>query len=725
MLPRAFALVLLLASVGAGSLAGAQPSSEAPAVPGVSATGAAAAADPFLWLEELNGARALEWVKGENAKTLAVLEKDPHFAGFYADALKIGEAEDRIPLPQIVNGRVYNFWRDSEHVRGIWRTTTLADFAKPKPAWATVIDLDALARSEGKNWIWQDADCDSPSGRRCLIALSEGGEDASTVREFDLVRKRFVPGGFSLPRGKQSAAWSGNDALLVAREWAPGELTASGYPYVVKRIDRGQPLARASEVLRGTKADVGVDAGSLRDGRGHRANYIVRSVSFFETEKLLVTAAGPRKLALPLKSNLAALVAGRLVIHLEAPWNANGKRFPAGALVAVGLAAAAADPQHLKPSLVYAPGPRETFGSLGTTRDRLVVTTYQNVRGRAFVYTPVGSAGWSMRHLDVPDNSSIEFEAADQDGTAAFLTATSFLTPTTLWRLDTASAQIAIAKAIAPKFDARGDVVEQHEATSRDGTRIPYFVVRPKNLAYDGSNATILDGYGGFGLSETPYYSGVLGKLWLERGGVYAVANIRGGGEFGPAWHEAGLKTHRQRIYDDFAAVGEDLIARKITSSRHLGIEGGSNGGLLVGVEFVQRPELWNAVDIQVPLLDMLRFEQIQAGASWVGEYGSVSNPTERAFLASISPYANVKAGVKYPEPFIWTTTKDDRVGPQHARKFAAKLASLGIPYLFYEVTEGGHGSGANIKERSFTNALEFTYFTRKLMCDGTGACPP
>ncbi len=733
MLLRALALVLLLASIGAGTLAGAQPASETPpgaasvstppVVPGGSGT-SAADADPFLWLEELNGARALEWVKGENAKTLAVLQKDPHFAGFYADALKIGEAEDRIPYPQIVNGRVYNFWRDSTHVRGIWRTTTLADYGKAKPSWVTLIDLDALARSEGKNWIWQDADCASPSGSRCLISLSEGGEDASTVREFDLLRKRFVPGGFSLPRGKQSAAWSGDDALLVAREWAPRELTASGYPYVVKHLERGQPLARASEVFRGTKGDVGVEAGSLRDGHGHRANYIVRLVSFFETEKLLVTASGPRKLALPLKSNLSALVGGRLVIHLEAPWNADGVRFPEGALVAVDLAAAAADPQHLKASLVYAPGPRETFGSLGTTRDHLVVTTYENVRGRAFVYTPAGRTGWSIRRLDVPDNSTVEFEAADESGTDAFVTATSFLVPTTLWRVDTASGKASIAKAIAPKFDATRDVVEQHEATSRDGTRIPYFVVRPKTLTYDGNNATILDGYGGFAASMTPYYSGVVGKLWLARGGVYALANIRGGGEFGPAWHEAGLKTHRQRIYDDFAAVGEDLIARKITSPRHLGIQGGSNGGLLVGVEFVQRPELWNAVDIQVPLLDMLRFEQIQAGASWVGEYGSVSNPAERAFLASISPYHNVKAGVQYPEPFIWTTTKDDRVGPQHARKFAAKLASLGIPYLFYEVTEGGHGSGANIKERSFTNALEFTYFTQKLMCEGGAACP-
>jgi prolyl oligopeptidase len=319
----------------------------------------------------------------------------------------------------------------------------------------------------------------------------------------------------------------------------------------------------------------------------------------------------------------------------------------------------------------------------------------------------------------VPDYATIGLVTASDRNDTAYLSITGFLTPTTLLQLDTATGTSSVAKASPARFDASRDVVEQTEATSNDGTRIPYFVVRPKTLKRDGSNPTILYAYGGFNESETPFYSGTLGKLWLARGGVFVLANIRGGGEFGPAWHDAGLKTHRQRIFDDFAAVGGDLIAKKITRPRRLGIEGGSNGGLLMGVEFVQHPAMWNAVDIQVPLLDMLRYEKIAAGASWVGEYGSVANPRERAFLAKISPYNNLKAGVHYPEPFVWTTTKDDRVGPQHARKFAAKLAALKIPYLFYEVTEGGHGSGANIKERSLTTALEYTYFTRKLMNPG------
>ncbi len=672
--------------------------------------------DPFLWLEDQGGARALAWVKAENAKTLGVLKSDPHFDRFYADALAINGAKDRIPTPDIIDGRIYNFWQDAEHVRGIWRTATFADYARAAPAWKTVLDLDSLAKREGKNWVWQGVDCESPSRRRCMISLSEGGEDAATVREFDLGSDRFVEGGFSLPRGKQSTAWADDDTLLVAREWQPGELTASGYPYVVKRLQRGERLADAVEVFRGTKADVEVQPFEFHDGRGRRALGITRGISFFQAEERLVTPSGLVKLDVPLKSDLSGLVDGRLLLKLNEPWTVDGTVFEQGALVSFDLAAASSKPEALRPTLVYAPGPRETLDAVRATRDRIVVTSYANVRGRAAIYTPLPGGGWSHRALAFPDYSSLSIVTTDDTGPDAFVTSTSFLTPTTLWQVDADAETSTAVKALPPKFDASGDLVEQDEAISKDGTRIPYYVVRPKSMRYDGKNPTVLYAYGGFSVSITPTYSGTLGKLWLNNGGVFVVANIRGGGEFGPAWHEAGLKTHRQRIYDDFAAVGRALIAKKITSPRHLGIEGGSNGGLLMGVEFTQHPELWQAVDIQVPLLDMLRFEQIDAGASWVGEYGSVSVPAERSFLASISPYANLRPGVRYPEPFIWTTTKDDRVGPQHARKFAAKLASFDDPYLFYEVLEGGHGSGTNIAERAFTTALEYTYFTRQLM---------
>jgi prolyl oligopeptidase len=419
---------------------------------------------------------------------------------------------------------------------------------------------------------------------------------------------------------------------------------------------------------------------------------------------------------MPKKASLLGLIRDRLVMRIAEPWAVNDTTLAAGSLLSLDLQAAMSDPGHLRPTAIFVPGPRETFDASVMTRDRLVVTVYQNVRGRAFIYTPDAGGGWSRRALGLPDNSTISAVAADQQGRDAFLTVDGFLAPTTLVRVDADAGTTAVIKALAPKFDASTHEVEQLEATSKDGTRIPYFVVRPKSLEYDGSAATLMTAYGGFEVSNTPTYSGTIGKLWLEHGGVFVLANIRGGGEFGPAWHEAGLKTHRQRIYDDFTAVAQDLIARKITSPRRLGIAGGSNGGLLMGVEFTQHPELWNAVVIAVPLLDMLRFEKIQAGASWVGEYGSVAVPEERAFLASISPYHHIRQGVKYPEPLIWTTTKDDRVGPQHARKFAARLGAMGLPYFFYEVIEGGHAAGANIEEQAFTEALEFTYLARKLM---------
>jgi prolyl oligopeptidase len=679
---------------------------------------AASASDPFLWLEDVNGARAMDWVRGENAKTAAVLEKDSRYAGLYADALTINQASDRIPAPELLHGEVYNFWQDGEHVRGLWRRTSVAEYAAPWPAWTPVLDLDALAASEHANWVWKGTDCEWRAERRCLINLSDGGEDAVTVREFDVAAGGFVAGGFVLPRGKQTAAWADPDTLLVAREWAPGELTKSGYPYVVKAVKRGEPLTAAREVFRGSADDggYGVNPVTLHDGDGRQAVLIVRPLTTFEAETYLVTPSGVRRLALPLKANVQDMVAGRIVVLLAQDWTVDGRTFPQGALVSFDLAAATADPGRLRPTLILAPGPRQSIESAAATHGELLVSSYDNVKGRAFIYTPLSDGGWRERRLTLPDNASISLVSTDSHSDRAYLSVTSFLTPTTLWQADAAGGGMAQVKALPPKFNAANDTVDQFEATSRDGTKIPYFVVHPKAMALDGANPTILYAYGGFQVSMTPSYSAVRGKLWLERGGVFVLANIRGGGEFGPAWHEAGLKTHRQRIYDDFAAVARDLIARRITSPRRLGIMGGSNGGLLMGVEFTQHPELWRAVDIQVPLLDMLRYEQIAAGTSWVGEYGSVANPDERAFLASISPYANLRAGVAYPEPFIWTTTKDDRVGPQHARKFAARLAQLGYPYLFHEVIEGGHAAGANLREQAHTSALEMTYFIRKLI---------
>ena len=672
--------------------------------------------DPYLWLEDKDGTRAMAWVKAQNAKTLPVLQGDSHYQALYADALQVAQSKSRIPYPRTIGGAIYNFWQDDQHVRGIWRRTTPASFLSPTPQWTTVLDLDAVSAAENANWVWHGAQCDWPAQTRCLVALSNGGEDADTVREFDLSKGAFVEGGFDLPRSKQNVAWENADTILVAREWTPGDLTTSGYPYIVKRLRRGQPLANAIEVFRGEKSDVSVQPFSLNDGSGHHVTIIDRGVTFFTSQDFIVTPSGVKRLATPAKISIQDMVDDQLILSLNQDWDVAGKHFTQGSLVAIDASAAAAAPTHLSPTLIYAPGPRESIESVSATRSRLLVTIYQNVRGRAFVFTRSSNGLWHSTRLDLPENASVNLIDADQRSDRGYVSVASFLEPTTLWSVDAATGAVARVKALPALFDASNDVVEQHEATSADGTKIPYFIVHPKNMPLDGTNPTVLYAYGGFQISMTPYYSGILGKLWLERGGTFVLANIRGGGEFGPAWHDAALKTNRQRAYDDFYAVAQDLIARKITSPRRLGIQGGSNGGLLMGVEFTEHPQEWNAVDIQVPLLDMLRYEKIEAGASWVGEYGSMSVPADKAFWEAHSPYNNLKEGVAYPEPFIWTTTKDDRVGPQHARKFAAKLAAMDVPYLFYEVTEGGHGSGANLKESAHTSALEWTYFTMKLM---------
>jgi prolyl oligopeptidase len=671
-----------------------------------------------LWLEEVDSARAMQWVRAENAKTLSVLEKDPRYARFYSEALTIAEARDRIPDPSIVGGQILNFWQDADHVRGIWRRTTLKGYQSASPPWETILDLDTLSRTEKANWVWKGADIEESGEKRCMLNLSDGGEDAITVREFDLPSAHFVEGGFQLPRAKQRLAWENENTLLAAHALTPAELTASGYPFVVRRVKRGQTLETAQEVFRGTAQDggYGVTPIELQDGAGHRAIMIDRPLSTFESEYYLLRNGSFEKLSLPRKLQIHDLVEDKIIISLAEKWTVGGTALRQGSLIAVDLDAALQDPKNLKTRVIYSPGSRESFSEAAATRDALLVTTFENVRGRAFVYHLAQDGLWSRRKLDVADNTTVRIAAADLHGNTGFLTVAGFLQPSSLWQVNTDDASLTLAKTLPPKFDASHDVVEQFEAVSSDGTKVPYFVVHPIGMKMDGNNPTLLYAYGGFQISITPSYSPSLGKLWLERGGVFVVANIRGGGEFGPAWHDAGLKTHRQLIYNDFAAVARDLMARKITSPRRLGIQGGSNGGLLMGVEFTQHPELWNAVDIQVPLLDMVRFEHIAAGTSWVGEYGSDSNPKERAFLSSISPYANLKRGVQYPEPLVWTTTKDDRVGPQHARKFAARMEEYGIPYYFYEVTEGGHGSGANIKEKVRTTALEMTYFTRKLM---------
>ena len=692
----------------------------AAAAAGLGGVQAATNDDPYLWLEEVSSPKALGWVEAHNAKSTAVLEADPRYQRYYDQALAIAEAKDRIPTGAFIGSRIYNFWQDSDHVRGIWRRATLESYATGKPEWETVFDLDALATSEKANWVWKGAQCARPLEQRCLINLSDGGEDAVTVREFDLKTKSFVKGGFVLPKGKQRVDWLDENTLLVAREWKPGDLGRTGYPFIAKRLQRGKPLSSAVEVYRGSAKDggYGVTPYVLRDVQNRTLALVDRPLDTFHSETYVLGPKGPRRLAIPAKAQAVDLIDGRVIIQSQEAWSpaGSGKHFPAGTLLSVDLAQLKANPAHLKPTLIYAPGPREALKSASAAKDVLLVSTLDNVRGRTLVYKPGPNGSWTRSALDLPDNSSIGIADTSRTDNQAILAVTTFLTPPSLWLADAATGKASEIMQQPAKFDASTLVAEQREAVSSDGTKIPYFLVHRRDIKLDGNNPTLLYAYGGFEVSQTPSYSPATGKLWLENGGVYAVANIRGGGEFGPAWHEAGLSTKRQIVYDDFAAVAKDLIASKVTSPRRLGIRGGSNGGLLMGVQFTQHPELWHAVIIDVPLLDMIRISKIAAGASWEGEYGSVDDPAVRAFWEKTSPYQNLKANVAYPTPFIFTTTKDDRVGPQHARKFAARMEEMGLPFYYYENTEGGHAAGANLRQTARTNALEMIYLTRKLM---------
>jgi prolyl oligopeptidase len=674
-------------------------------------------ADPYIWLEEVSSPRAMEWVESHNASTTRRLEADPRYARNYAEALAIAGARDRIPQPRFLHGDIYNFWQDPEHLRGIWRKTGLDDYASPEPHWTTVLDIDAMNKAEGKSWVFKGAEVLEPEETRCMIQLSDGGEDAVIAREFDLETDRFVEGGFTLPRGKHRVAWEDKDTLLIATDWSPGDLTASGYPYIVKRLKRGQPLSAAVEVFSGTKDDggYGVSPVVLHDGQGRSLAFIDRPLDTFRSEKHILTERGAERSNLPAKAEITELVNGRVILRLDEAWAVNGKNFEPGSLLQSELDATKASPGALKPALIWSPGPREALHGVASTRDKLLVGVLDNVQGKALVYTPSGD-GWKREPLALPENLSVNFASADSRSNRGFLDVQGFLTPTALWLADADSGSLRTVKTMPAKFDASRDVVEQFEATSTDGTRIPYFVVHRKDIPLDGSTPTLMTAYGGFLLSSTPRYSGQTGKLWLEQGGAFVLANIRGGGEFGPKWHEAGLGVKRQIIYDDFAAVAKDLFARKITSPRRLGIQGGSNGGLLMGVQLTQHPDLWRAVVIDVPLLDMIRISKIAAGASWQGEYGDVNaDPAVMAFWLKTSPYQNLHKGVTYPEPFIFTTTKDDRVGPQHARKFAARMEEMGLPFLYYENTEGGHGAGADLKQAAHMFALTMTYLQEKL----------
>ncbi len=680
-----------------------------PAAVAFAQNGGQDAADPFQWLEDINAPSSMAWVEGQNSRTADRLEKDLRYAPFHAEALAIFTAQDRIPIPRFRAGGVDNVWQDADHVHGIWRHATLASYRTAAPEWTTLLDLDALSKAEGKNWIWKGAQCLKPAQTLCLVRLSNGGGDAVEIREFDTEARRFVDGGFRFPAGKQDAEWLDHDTMAVARPWVFGEVTRSGYPYVVKLVTRG---AKPVELFRGQPTDVSAGGGVLT-GAGGRAEGIVvrRGVSFFESEYSLVTDQGLVRIPLPRKAEQEAFVDGQLVFELKQAWG----HFQAGAVISYDLAALRADAAHAQPQLVFQPGPRQAVQQVAATHDRLIVALLEDVKGAVDAYAHVAGR-WTGRRLALPRNANITLVDTAPRDEQLFVTVESFLEPTSLWLADAAGAAPAKLKALPPRFDASREVVEQFWATSSDGTKIPYFLVRPKAMKPNGATPTIMYGYGGFEVAKPPVYLPEMGKIWLERGGAYVIANIRGGGEFGPAWHQSALREKRQLAFDDFAAIARDLAARKIADAKHLGIYGRSNGGVLTSVSITQHPELWNAAVIESPLIDMLRYSHLSAGASWVGEYGDPDVPADRAFIAKYSAYQLLKPGVTYPEPYITTNTRDDRVHPGHARKFAARLAEIGAPYLYYEQTFGGHANDADPALNARRWARHYVYLAQKLM---------
>ncbi|MGJ8564254.1 MAG: prolyl oligopeptidase family serine peptidase [Alphaproteobacteria bacterium] len=669
-----------------------------------------------IWLEEVEGEKALETVKAWNAMSASEMETDV-YKEMKAELLEVYNSPEKIPYISYRNGMAHNFWQDDTHVKGIWRTTTLESYATENPEWETILDIDALAKKEGKNWVYKGNSCLGPDYNRCIVNLSNGGKDAVERREFDVASKSFVKDGFVLSESKGGTSWLDKDNLLIGVDFVDGTMTDSGYPMVAKLWTRGTPMSAAKELMRGEKADVGTFPGSFENADGDDEILVVRATTFYETEYYWIPRTGenafkPVQVPVPLKSNLADQFKGQQLVTLQEDW----KGHKTGTLVSYSIADFMKSGKIDTVHEVLQPNARQSIGNFGATKAALLLSLYDNVSGSAHAFDFKGGK-WTSTKLDFPENGNVSIGGTNSKEDIAFVTSESFLQPDTLWSVDTGSMAIKKAKALPSWFDSASMSAEQNFATSTDGTKVPYFIVHKKDLKMDGKNPTLLYGYGGFEISLNPSYSATIGRAWLERGGVYVVANTRGGGEFGPSWHQAGLKTKRQIVYDDFIAVGEDLISRKVTDADHLGTHGRSNGGLLMGVMFTQRPDLFKAVAIGVPLLDMHRYDKLLAGASWVGEYGDPDDTGEEGeFIRNLSPYHNIKAGADYPIPYIYTSTKDDRVHPAHARKFAQRLEDMGYPFVYYENIDGGHAGAANLEETAHSQALIYSYFASQLM---------
>lgn len=666
--------------------------------------------DPFLWLEEIDGEKALEWVGQRSQAAIEVLSNRAEFDSIRDKTLEILDSNERIPYVGIRDRYLYNFWQDAEHPRGLWRRTSLEQYRTTDPEWEIVLDVDALGQAEGESWVWKGPACLAPEYRHCMIALSPGGGDAVVYREFDTVKKAFVQDGFNLPKAKTNVNWRDANSLWVGTDFGAGSLTSSGYPRIVKLWTRGTPLDSAEIIFEGLQDDVSVGAYSQHTPEG-RYDIIYRTPTFFRGEYFLRLADRLVKLDLPDDVQFQGIFKESLLVALRSDWTVGGATYPQDALLALGLDAFLQGKRQFE--VLFEPSTTVSLAGVATTHDRLLLTTLDNVKGRLYEFRPT-EEGWTKTQVDLPGLGQAAFAATSDEEDLYFFAYQDFLTPSSLWLVEGDAAPTKI-KTTPTFFDAAGMKVAQYHATSEDGTLIPYFVVTPKDFKADGTNPTLLYGYGGFEISETPFYSATWGTAWLERGGVAVLANIRGGGEFGPRWHQAALKANRHKSFEDFIAIAEDLAKRKITSPDHLGIMGGSNGGLLVGAVLTQRPDLFNAVVCQVPLLDMKRYHKLLAGASWTAEYGDPDVPEEWAFIKTWSPYHNLLKDADYPEPLFITSTRDDRVHPGHARKMVAKMMAQDHPVLYFENTEGGHAAAADHSQKAHMIALEMTYLWMKL----------
>jgi prolyl oligopeptidase len=667
--------------------------------------------DPFLWLEEVEGEKALDWAREHNERSEAYLRSHPLFEEVHRRNLEILTSEDRIPQPALMGGRIYNFWRDGSHVRGIWRTTSRESYRGERPDWDVIIDVDRLAADEERNWVWAGASCRYPDYDRCLVGLSVGGADAAVRREFDLASRQFVDDGFVLPESKSFIAWRDRDSVFLAPAFNPEQMTTSEYPRQVYIWQRGTPREEARLVFEGERSDVLVTATRLWD-KDTPYDMIVRAPTFFTREYYVYIDGETRRIEVPADAELAGVLDGQLLVELKSDWQVGEQTYRQGALLAASMDSMLAG--EVVFDVLFQPAAHQAVAGVSTTENTVLVRILDNVVGQLLRFTHE-DGGWQQTRLKVPDMGALSVVSTDDKSDRFFYSYTGFLTPSQLVEADAMADSHEPMRAEPAWFDSEGMTVEQHHARSADGEAIPYFVVKPRDIQTNGANPTLIGAYGGFEVARTPFYSGLIGSSWLARGNVYVLANIRGGGEFGPRWHQAALRENRQRAFDDLIAVAEDLIERGITSPEHLGIQGGSNGGLLVGAVMVQRPDLFNAVVCQVPLLDMRRYHLLPAGASWMAEYGNPDDPDDWAFMSQYSPYQNLSAEAEYPKMFVTTSTRDDRVHPGHARKMVARMIDQGHDVLYYENIEGGHGGAANLKQSAYINALIQAYLHDRL----------